>query len=352
MSVLYTCKGTSELAQQVCDELGVLASSVIGVDMELKTEASLRHARTLLAANQFGQGDRENSLDVLHEQVSIYCENVHCVAIWDAWTSIQGAAAVAHSLFCMCYKFNLQVENATVLLLLAEIHKKSGNAVLGLPYALASLSFCQSFNLDLLKASATLTLAELWLSLGSNHVERASILVQGALPMILGHGGLELHARAYIAEAKCYLSNPSFSGYRSLAGSHPEVNMSHAGVAIWGLSVLRASLVYSVSLVRIATSWYPVLTYGAKMDGSLISLLQYVYHLQCVFPVMLNCAMSSTGPNRNQMLRLFIATRFPPTKVKFSKIVNNLQVLCPWTVHEWTHYTGRITTIWMNRNLT
>ncbi|CBI33832.3 hypothetical protein VitviT2T_002491 [Vitis vinifera] len=180
MSVLYTCKGTSELAQQVCDELGVLASSVIGVDMELKTEASLRHARTLLAANQFGQ-----------------------------------AAAVAHSLFCMCYKFNLQVENATVLLLLAEIHKKSGNAVLGLPYALASLSFCQSFNLDLLKASATLTLAELWLSLGSNHVERASILVQGALPMILGHGGLELHARAYIAEAKCYLSNPSFSVFEN-----------------------------------------------------------------------------------------------------------------------------------------
>ena len=44
-----------KLAQQVCDELGVLASSVTGVDMELKTEASLRHARTLLAAKQFGQ---------------------------------------------------------------------------------------------------------------------------------------------------------------------------------------------------------------------------------------------------------------------------------------------------------
>ncbi|KAB8420567.1 hypothetical protein FH972_024963 [Carpinus fangiana] len=121
------------------------------------------------------------------------------------------AAAVAHSLFCMCYQFNLQVENATVLLLLAEIHKRSGNAVLGLPYALASLSFCQSFNLDLLKASATLTLAELWLSLGSNHAKRALSLVHGAFPMILGHGGLELRARAYIAEAKCYLYDPSFS---------------------------------------------------------------------------------------------------------------------------------------------
>lgn len=171
-------RGHLKLAQQLCDELGVLASSVTGVDMELKKEASFRHARTLLAANQFSQ-----------------------------------AAAVAHSLFCMCYKFGMQVENASVLLLLAEIHKRSGNAVLGIPYALASLSFCQSFNLDLLKASATLTLAELWLSLGSDHAKRASTLMHCALPIILGHGGLELRARAFIAEAKCYLSDPSFSAF-------------------------------------------------------------------------------------------------------------------------------------------
>ncbi|KAL7217600.1 hypothetical protein ACSBR2_010948 [Camellia fascicularis] len=169
-------RGHLKLAQQLCDELGVLASSVTGVEMELKKEASFRHARTLLAANQFSQ-----------------------------------AAAVAHSLFCMCYKFGMQVENSSVLLLLAEIHKRSGNAVLGIPYALASLSFCQSFNLDLLKASATLTLAELWLSLGSDHAKRASTLMHCALPIILGHGGLELRARAFIAEAKCYLSDPSFS---------------------------------------------------------------------------------------------------------------------------------------------
>ncbi|KAG4120769.1 hypothetical protein ERO13_D11G164200v2 [Gossypium hirsutum] len=176
-------RGHLKLAQQVCDELGVLASSVTAVDMELKTEASLRHARTLLTAKQFSQ-----------------------------------AAAVAHSLFCMCYKFNLQVESATVLLLLAEIHMKSGNAVVGLPYALASLSYCQTFNLDLLRASATLTLAELWLSLGSNHAKTALTLLHGAFPMILGHGGLELCARAYITEAKCYLSDPSF-----LVSRNPEL---------------------------------------------------------------------------------------------------------------------------------
>ncbi|KAL3849104.1 hypothetical protein ACJIZ3_010986 [Penstemon smallii] len=179
LQLLHECalhRGHLKLAQQLCDELGVLASPVTGVDLELKTEASLRHARTLLAANQYSQ-----------------------------------AAAVAHSLFCMCYKFNMQVQNATVLLLLAEIHKRSGNAVLGIPYALASLSFCQSFNLDLLKASATLTLAELWLSLGSNHAKKALALLHGSFPMLLGHGGLELRSRAFIMEAKCYLADPSFS---------------------------------------------------------------------------------------------------------------------------------------------
>ncbi|XP_031119783.1 anaphase-promoting complex subunit 5 [Ipomoea triloba] len=171
-------QGRLKLAQQLCDELGVYASSLAGVDMEIKAEASFRHARTLLAANQFSQ-----------------------------------AAAVAHILFCMCYKFSLQVENANILLLLAEIHKKSGNAVLGIPYALASLSFCQSFNLDLLKASATLTLAELWLSLGSSHAKRALALIHSAFPILLGHGGLELRARAFITEAKCYLADSSFSVY-------------------------------------------------------------------------------------------------------------------------------------------
>ncbi|CAA7408967.1 unnamed protein product [Spirodela intermedia] len=169
-------RGQLKLAQQVCDELGILASSITGVDLELKTEASIRLARTLLAANQFSQ-----------------------------------AAAVACSLFCECYKFNLHVENATILLLLAEIHKKSGNAVLGLSYALASLSFCRTFNLDLLEASTTLTIAELWLSLGRSHAKRASNLVHQTLPMILGHGGLELRARANIAFVKCHLCDPSFS---------------------------------------------------------------------------------------------------------------------------------------------
>ncbi|KMZ75269.1 Anaphase-promoting complex subunit [Zostera marina] len=169
-------RGRLKYSQEVCDEFSVLCSSIAGVDLEHKTEASLRHARTLLAANQFNQ-----------------------------------AADVAHSLFCTCYKYNLHVENASVLLLLAEIHKKSRNAVLGLPYALASLSFCHSFNLDLLEASATLTIAELWLAIGSSHAKRALSLVNRKFAIILGHGGLELCARANIVVTKCYLFDPSFS---------------------------------------------------------------------------------------------------------------------------------------------
>lgn len=90
--------------------------------------------------------------------------------------------------------------------------QRSGNAVLGIPYALASLSYCQSFNLDLLKASATLVLAELWLSLGPNHAKKALALLHSCFPMLLGHGGLEIRSRAFIVEAKCYLANPDFSG--------------------------------------------------------------------------------------------------------------------------------------------
>ncbi|KAG9150806.1 hypothetical protein Leryth_002955 [Lithospermum erythrorhizon] len=192
-------RGHLKLAQQLCDEFGVLTSPVTGVDMDLKTQTSLRHARTLLAANQFSQ-----------------------------------AASVAHSLFSWCYKFNLQVENAAVLLLLAEIHKRSGNAVLGIPYALASLSFCQSFNLDLLKASATLTLAELWLSLGPHHAKRALALVHSALPKLLGHGGLELCARAFITEAKCYLAEPGLS-----VAEDPEIVLDSLRQASDGLELLE-----------------------------------------------------------------------------------------------------------------
>lgn len=39
----------------MCNELGGLASTAMGVDMELKVEASLREARTLLAAKQYSQ---------------------------------------------------------------------------------------------------------------------------------------------------------------------------------------------------------------------------------------------------------------------------------------------------------
>ena len=47
--------GNLKLAQRMCNELGGLASTTMGVDMELKVEASLREARTLLAAKQYSQ---------------------------------------------------------------------------------------------------------------------------------------------------------------------------------------------------------------------------------------------------------------------------------------------------------
>lgn len=42
---------------------------------------------------------------------------------------------------------------------------------------------------------------------------RALALIHSAFPIILGHGGLELRARAYITEAKCHLADKKFSGF-------------------------------------------------------------------------------------------------------------------------------------------
>ncbi|KAL2230859.1 UNVERIFIED_CONTAM: Anaphase-promoting complex subunit 5 [Sesamum indicum] len=161
---------------QFCDALGVLASCVSGMDMELKMEASLRHARTLLSANQtllkyspnlcplcphatlklqyfyelgrvkMGMGSnlwRWDDSSVCHCPLRTWCEEMAKdrqdmkarMNLGDILLSVlislnerglwkpPKAAAVAHSLFSTCYKFNLQVKNATVLLLLAEIHK-------------------------------------------------------------------------------------------------------------------------------------------------------------------------------------------------------------------------------------
>lgn len=99
-----------------------------------------------------------------------------------------------------------------VLLLTCTKFQGAGSAVTGLPYALACLTLCKSFSLDLLEASTMVTLAELWLGLGVGHAPRALDLLQQCLPMVLGHGGLELRARTYLAVAQCHLTDPSFEG--------------------------------------------------------------------------------------------------------------------------------------------
>lgn len=169
-------RGELKLAQVACRELAAAASPVIGVDMERKTEATFRHIRTLLVSGHLDE-----------------------------------AAGVARLLFSSCYKASMQLESVLVLLLLADIHKTADSAVTGLPYALAGLTLCQVFSLDYLQASAKVTLAELWLGLGVGHAQRALRLLQECLPMVLGHGGLELRARTNLALARCYLSDPEFS---------------------------------------------------------------------------------------------------------------------------------------------
>ncbi|MCO5550402.1 hypothetical protein L7F22_003886 [Adiantum nelumboides] len=169
-------RGDIKTAQAACDSLSALLSPVQGVDIEHKIDVARRHAQTLLRAGQFAE-----------------------------------AASAAHSLFNTCYENKMQLESIMTLLLLAEIHKKAGSFVSGLPYALASLTLSKTFNLDLVHALAIVTLAELWLGLGPTHAQRALALLQQCMTLVLGHGGRDLRARTYIAVARCHLSNPAYS---------------------------------------------------------------------------------------------------------------------------------------------
>ncbi|GBG64458.1 hypothetical protein CBR_g44342 [Chara braunii] len=161
-------RGEMKLAEVASAQLNAVASPVDGVDMELKIEAGIRRARTLLATERIDQ-----------------------------------AAEVAYELFSRCYQTGLQIECPKVLLLFAEIYKAAGNAVVGLFYALACISQCQSFNMDVVWAAATVVLAELWLMLGASHAPQALSHLYKVLPIVLGHGGLELCGRTHLLIFKC-----------------------------------------------------------------------------------------------------------------------------------------------------
>ncbi len=126
--------------------------------------------------------------------------------------------AIIFGSYIVCLKFlpgkwyRSYDEKSDHYLLLVDV-QRAGSPVTGLPYALAGLTLSQSFSLDLLQVTAMVTIAELWLDLGVGHAAQALLLLYQCLPIVLGHGGLELRARTNLAVARCHLSNPSFSGW-------------------------------------------------------------------------------------------------------------------------------------------
>uniref|UniRef100_J3NF66 Uncharacterized protein n=1 Tax=Oryza brachyantha TaxID=4533 RepID=J3NF66_ORYBR len=65
--------------------------------------------------------------------------------------------------------------------------------------------------------------------------------------MILGHGGLELRARAHIVLAKCYLSDPKFSVYED-----PSAVLDPLNQAAEDLEVLEEDAAASFKQHRLA----------------------------------------------------------------------------------------------------
>eukprot|EP00897_Mesotaenium_endlicherianum_P008363 jgi/Mesen1/7555/ME000392S06815 len=164
-------RGELHLAQAACRELSALASPVPGQDLALKIDIGIRLAHTLVASRDIPQALEE-----------------------------------AKRLFAACYRHGLLLEHARLLLLFADVHRKAGSAAEGLPYALSCITICKQASFGLLRAAATITLAELLLASSRRRAARALSLLYQELPQILGHGGLLLCGRAHLVTAQCRLS--------------------------------------------------------------------------------------------------------------------------------------------------
>lgn len=194
-------RGELKRSETACMELQAMASPMEGVDVELKVEAQLRWARTLLSAER-----------------------------------VTEAAEEAKHLFALCYKSGLQLERVRVLLLFADIHKKAGSPITGLSYALSALTLAKSLSLETLRATALVLLAELWAAMGLSHAQRALELLQECLPQVLGHGGLELRSRCHLALATCLINSLELKQLQA----DPDTVLSPLEAAAQGFEALEA----------------------------------------------------------------------------------------------------------------
>jgi tetratricopeptide (TPR) repeat protein len=88
-----------------------------------------------------------------------------------------------------------------LLILVGRIHYEGGNFETALPYAISALVQTRAMHAQLLWAEAALLLGCILYEM-AGHQEEGVRYVKAAMPLVMGHGGLELRARARLALAE------------------------------------------------------------------------------------------------------------------------------------------------------
>eukprot|EP00958_Prasinococcus_capsulatus_P027660 scaffold5769_cov402-Prasinococcus_capsulatus_cf.AAC.9 len=99
--------------------------------------------------------------------IELYAE--HCAAMGQFGRALE----VLQSLFAKCYLQHLILRLPSLLLSMADIFSKANAPVKALPYVLSCASLSNSLHLHLTRACAMVSLAELWLKIGSSSEEHA-----------------------------------------------------------------------------------------------------------------------------------------------------------------------------------
>ena len=153
------------------------------------------------------------------------------------------ALDLLESLFAKCYLQQLTLRLPSLLLSMAKVVSLANSPVQALPYVLCCASLSNSLHLHLMRASAMVSLADLWMKIGGDSEEHAREalgmplfvgiissatirclrqdiglvveMLNSVRPIVLGNGELPLRGRMELLAARCHLQIFSHSELKS-----------------------------------------------------------------------------------------------------------------------------------------
>eukprot|EP00164_Ancoracysta_twista_P019740 GFYU01034882.1.p1 GENE.GFYU01034882.1~~GFYU01034882.1.p1 ORF type:complete len:420 (-),score=129.61 GFYU01034882.1:283-1542(-) len=130
------------------------------------------------------------------------------IRCWTQGKQLQKASEGLNSLISMCHRRGNHMQCVPYLLLQSQIHLMAGSVVSGLSCVLQCLALCQAFNIDGIRAAATIVLAQMQLGLG--YPAKARDLIYSILPQVLANSPLYLLSLTHQTLSRCYLATSTW----------------------------------------------------------------------------------------------------------------------------------------------